>query len=179
MIYPPLNCLEVSGQLVLDRFLMSTSINNFEHSIVPLAEPVFANIEHSRIVGFEGNQNLVSQIEQQYERVGSMTGGDPFAVNSWHTGMYPKTFYSSDPNQNIQRWGDLAFASPRYTHFHTCGTAPGNIASATFDATITFDDEVFWNKGRLAFLDRPDLQALLKEYPSAPNAYDMRWDIGL
>ena len=75
--------------------------------------------------------------------------------------------------------GDLTFASPRYTHFHTCGVSPGNIASATFDATITFDDQIFWEAGRLAYLDSAPMQALLAEYPHAPDAYEMRWDIGL
>ena len=179
VIYPPLNCVEISGQLMLDRFLMSTSINSFENSVVPLKQPVIAHIERSRIVEFEGEPGLVKQVKQQYQRVGEWTGGDPFAVNSWHAGMYPKTFYSDDPHENIQRWGDLAFASPRYLHFHTCGTAPGNIATATFDASITFDDEVFWDNGRLVFLDRPDIQALLSQYPDTIDAYEMRWDIGL
>lgn len=179
VIYPPLNCAGLSGRLVLDRFLMSTSINSFENSIVPLERPLIAHIEDNRIVGFEGDSKTVAQVEQQYQRVGERTGGDPFAVNSWHSGIYPKTFYADDPGQNVQRWGDLAFASPRYTHFHTCGHSPGNIATATFDTTITFDDETFWDNGQLVFLQRPELQALLNDYPDAADAYEMRWDIGL
>jgi hypothetical protein len=179
VIYPPLKCVGVNGRLVLDRFLLSTSINSFANSVLPLEQPVVAHIENSRITGFEGNSALTERVEQQYRRVGDLTGGDPFALNSWHSGIYPKTFYSADPYTNIQRWGDVAFASPRYTHFHTCGTAPGNIATATFDTTITFDDEIFWDQGRLAFLDRPELQALLQDYPETPDAYGMRWDIGL
>lgn len=179
VIYPPLSCVDVSGRLALDRFLLSTSISRFENSVMPLPQPVLANIENSLITGFDGDAPTVARIERQYRRVGALSGGDPFAVNSWHTGMYPKTFYSADPQADVQRWGDLAFASPRYTHFHTCGAAPGNIASATFDATIAFDDEIFWENGRLVFLDRPEQQALLKEYPGAENAYEMRWDIGI
>ena len=179
MIYPPLNCLNVCGQLVLERFLMSTSIYRFENSVMTLAQPLIAHLDNSRIVRFQGDAQLMKQVEQHYQRIGALSTGDAFAIHSWHTGIYPKTFYVADPYANLQRWGDLAFASPRYTHFHTCGSAPGHIASATFDATIAFDDELFWDQGRFVFLDRPEIQALLDDYPDAVNAYEMRWDIGL
>lgn len=178
-IFPPINCSNLSGRMVLDRFLMSTTIKSFENSILPLRTPVIARIENSRIVGFDGDSDTVRKVEAQYRRVGALDGGDPLAVNSWHAGIYPKTFYSADPKANIQRWGDLAFASPRYLHFHTCGIAPGNIATATFDATIRFDDEIFWDAGKLVFLDRPELKALLDQYSGTADNYQMRWDIGI
>jgi len=79
----------------------------------------------------------------------------------------------------VQRWSDLAFGSPRYTHFHTCGNNPGNIATAMFDATISFDDQLFWEAGQFVFLDQPEQQALLEHYPEYPDAFRMRWDIGI
>ena len=179
VIFPPLRCAGLRGELVLRRYLMSTSINTFEQSVVPLEQPVVAAIEDSRILGFEGDAETVARVESQYRRIGALTGGDPRAVNSWHAGIYPKTFYSAEPEADVQRWGDLAFASPRYTHFHTCGTSPGNIATATFDTTIAFDDEVYWDVGRFAFLDRPEMQALLDEFDGPFDNYEMRWDVGI
>ena len=179
VIYPPLTCKNVNGQLVFDRFLMSTSVNNFENSVLPLPEHVTATIEDSRIVEFNGATKVVEQVREQYRRVGTFSGGDAFALNSWHTGIYPHTFYQVSASRDIQRWAELTFASPRYTHFHTCGVSPGNIATATFDATISFDDEVFWRAGKPVFLERADMQKLLRDYPESSGAFDMCWDIGL
>ncbi len=141
--------------------------------------PVIAQIEQSRIVDFEGDANTVASVKTQYHRVGELAGGDPFVVNSWHTGIYPKTFYSRPIDDDVQRWSDLAFGNPRYTHFHTCGDNPGNIATAMFDATISFDNQVFWEAGRFVFLDQPEQQELLAQYPDHPDAFRMRWDIGI
>ena len=179
VIYPPLNCLNLNGVLVFDRFLMTTSVNSFKNSILLLDEPVIGVIENNRIVDFEGPAALLDKVRDQYERVGVLSGGDALAVHSWHAGIYPKTFYSGNVYDDVQLWGDIAFASPRYTHFHTCGTAPGNIASATFDTTISFDGVKFWDAGRLAFLDTPAMQTLLAQYPRVPDAFEMRLDIGL
>ena len=179
LIYPPLLCTELNGQLVLDRYLTSTSINNIENGILKLEQPATAHIEESRITDFKGEAKTVASIEAQYQRVGELTGGDPFVVNSWHTGIYPKTFYSRPIDDDVQRWSDLAFGNPRYTHFHTCGDNPGNIATAMFDATISFDDQLFWEAGRFVFLDQPEQQELLAQYPDHPDAFSMRWDIGI
>ena len=179
LIYPPLQCTELNGQLVLDRYLASTSINDIDNNHLKLERPVIARIEQSRIVDFEGDANTVASVKTQYHRVGELAGGDPFVVNSWHTGIYPKTFYSRPIDDDVQRWSDLAFGNARYTHFHTCGDNPGNIATAMFDATISFDDQVFWEAGRFVFLDQPEQQELLAQYPDHPDAFSMRWDIGI
>ena len=179
VIYPPLNCLKLNGALAFDRFLMTTSVNSFDNSVLLLDEPVVGFIEDNRLVDFAGPMALVDKVRDQYRRVGALSGGDAMAVHSWHAGIYPKTFYKGNVYDDVQLWGDLTFASPRYTHFHTCGVAPGNIASATFDATIAFDGVKFWDAGRLAFLDTPGMQSLLSQYPHCSDAFEMRWDIGL
>ena len=48
-----------------------------------------------------------------------------------------------------------------------------------FDATISFDDQLFWEAGQFVFLDQPEQQALLEHYPEYPDAFRMRWDIGI
>ena len=74
----------------------------------------------------------------------------------------------------------VVFASPCYTHFHTCGdTAPGEVAWTFIDATITIGGETCWQDGRFVFLDRPDIRALLADYPGAEDAFEMRRDIGV
>ncbi len=179
VIYPPLNCYNLTGTLVLERFLMSTSVHDYESSVLLLDEPVKLHIDNSVIVGFSGARDLVGQVEAHYHRVAEHFGGDPMAVHSWHTGIYPATYHSGHWQHHTASWGEITFASPRYTHFHTCGDDPGNIATATFDATIEFDDELMWEAGVPVFLDRPEMKALLHERDLGDEVYALRRDIGL
>ena len=66
-----------------------------------------------------------------------------------------------------------------YTHFHTCGVDPGNVATATFDATIRFDGATLWETGRPVFLERPEMQALLRKHRVSGSVFTFRRDIGL
>ncbi len=179
MIFPPLSCAHMSGRLALGRWLISTTVNAYEECLFEIGGDVFAILGNGRIVGFEGNASEVARIEAHFHKVASLVGGDPFACNSWHTGIYPKTYYPGDATQAVEHWADITYGSPRYTHFHACGSDPGDICLSLFDATISFDDEVLWDAGRFAFLDREDMQALKAGYPGAEEAYDMRWDIGI
>ena len=139
VICPPLRCVNLTGRLVLERFLMSTSVNDYESSVLFLDGPVSLEIEQSRIVGFHGPKALASTVREHYLRVGERFGGDPMTVNSWHSGIYPATFHAGHWRDDVASWAEITFASPRYTHFHTCGVDPGNVATATFDATVRFD----------------------------------------
>ena len=105
VIYPPLNCVNLTGRLVLERFLMTTSVNAFDNSVLILDEPVIALIENNRIVDFEGPRVVVGKVRNQYRRVGALGDGDPHAVHSWHTGIYPKTFHHGDLYADVQLWG--------------------------------------------------------------------------
>lgn len=179
VICPPLRCVNLTGRLVLERFLMSTSVNDYESSVLLLDEPVSLEIERSRIVGFHGPKVLANTVRDHYLRVGERFGGDPMTVNSWHSGIYPATFHSGSWREDVASWAEIAFASPRYTHFHTCGVDPGNVATATFDATVRFDGVTLWDTGRPAFLERPEMQALLGKHRVSNGAFALCTDIGL
>ncbi len=179
MIFPPLTCAGLSGRLPLGRWLTSTSTTAYDDSLTRIDGPVEAIIDNGRISSFEGDSDLVGRIDRHFHTVAARSGGDPYCCNSWHTGIYPRTYYRGDPLANIEKWGDLAYGSPRYTHFHLCGDGPGDICISVFDATISFDGTAFWDNGRFVFLDRPDIRALLDRYPGSRNAFDMRWDIGI
>jgi hypothetical protein len=169
----------LEGRLVLEKFLMSTSVNEYAGSVLILDEPVSLEIEDSRIVEFCGSPTASNRVRDHYQRVAEHFGGDPFAMHSWHTGIYPATFHAGSWRDDVKSWGELAFASPRYTHFHTCGVDPGNVATATFDATIRFDEMLLWEAGRPVFLDRPEMQALAHQQGVSSDVYAMRGDIGL
>lgn len=179
MIFPPLSCARMTGRVVLGRWLTTTATHDYEDDVLHLDAPVTALIDRGRITGFEGPADLARRVTGHYARVGERFGIDPAVVGSWHAGINPKTFYSGRAEDGLARWGSVAFGSPRYTHFHTCGDDPGEICWSLFDASISFDGTSYWRDGRFVFLDRPEARALLSAYPGAERAFEMRWDIGL
>lgn len=161
MIFPPVNCFEMNGTLVLQHFVTSSSTRAYEDSTLVLTQPIVAHVENSRMVDFDGPAELISRLKAQLERAAALTGGDPYLINSWHTGINPNTFFDGDPYADLERWGTVAYGSPRYTHLHAAGIDPGDVAFHLMDATIAFDDHVVWDSGRFVFLDRPEIQALM------------------
>ena len=179
MIFPPVNFCNLSGQLLLRDFLLSSSTRKYSDSVLILNSPVMAIIENSTIVDFEGDTNEITKVKRQFERAAKITGGDAYALNSWHTGINPYTFFDGDPYADLELWGTVTYGSPRYTHIHAAGNDPGDISIQLFDASISFDDELFWDKGKFVFLDRPEVQALLeREEREMFNSSTIR-DIGL
>ncbi len=161
MIFPPLNCHRVFGNLVLKNFLLSTSTRAYANSVLRINSAINIAIEDSRMVQFEGDAGEVTTVQRQMERAAKITGGDPYALNSWHTGINPGTFFEGDPYDDLEYWGTAAFGSPKFTHFHACGRDPGDVAIHLMDASIAFDDEPLWENGGFAFLDSPQAQGVL------------------
>jgi hypothetical protein len=178
--FRPISCRAASGSVALAHWLMATGTHMYEPYALMLDRPVTVRVEDGRIAGFEGDPEVVAKVRAHYAAVAEEFGIDPDVVHSWHAGIHPKTFYSGPATANIERWGGISFGSPRYLHFHTCGDyAPGEIAWSIFDQTITVDGVPFWQDGRFVFLERDDLQALLRDYPGAEAAFEMRSDIGI
>lgn len=166
MIFPPVTCAAMSGDLVLQKWLTSSSTNVYEDSVFELKEDVIAKISHGTITEFIGPQEEANRVKRHFEHVGKFAGGDPFAINSWHTGINPGTFYSANPIDDPEKWGTVAYGSPRFTHFHGCGNDPGDIAICLLDATISFDDRTLWRDGRFVFLDDPSLASVRQKCAS-------------
>ena len=75
---------------------------------------------------------------------------------------------SSDP----VRWSQTVFASPRFLHFHTCGTGPpGEICWMILDPTITIDGVALWENGRLHPERFASTIKVLRAAPKLANAY--------
>ena len=179
MIFPPINFYQLNGQLVLEHFLTSSSTRAYADSVLMLDSPVTVQIEDSRMVDFEGDGDLIKRLQQQLERAASITGGDAYQLNSWHTGINPYTFFNGDPYQDLERWGTVAYGSPRYTHIHAAGYDPGDISIQLFDASICFDDETLWDNGRFNYLDSDEVRALLSLTEREQLNASVRLDIGL
>lgn len=179
MIYPPVNFFRLNGRLVLEHFLLSSSTRTYAESELRLDSPVSAVIEDARMVDFEGDAALIAKIRDQLERAAALTGGDAYRLNSWHTGINPYTFYDADPQLDLERWGTVAYGSPRYTHIHAAGKDPGDVSFQLFDASIRFDGRPFWDGGRFLFLDDAEVQSLFDAaHHQAPDS-STRLSIGI
>ena len=163
--YKPISALSMTGEVVISKWLTPTGYHVYDPDHLILDEPVTATVEKGNIIKFDGDAGLVERITKHYDNVATTLNIDPYVVHSWHAGINPKTFYEQTPTDNLSRWGNLTFSSPRRVHFHTCGAyAPGEIAWNIFDATIYFDDELYWEDGKFVFLEREDIQSLLIKY---------------
>ena len=179
MIFPPLHFHHLEGQLVLEHFLLSSSTRAYDNSVLPLPTPIRVNIEDSRMIAFDGDRELIVQLRNQLERAASITGGDPYRLNSWHTGINPHTFFHGDPHEDLERWGTVAYGSPRYTHIHAAGNDPGDVSIQLFDASISFDDDTIWDNGRFVYLDSDEIRALLNDSERELLNSSIRLDIGI
>ena len=179
MIFPPIHFYRLSGRLVLEHFLLSSSTRAYDDSVLMLDSPVTLDIEDSRIVDIAGDPALVERLRRQLERAAAITGGDAYRLNSWHTGINPWTFFDGDPYRDLERWGTVAYGSPRYTHIHAAGNDPGDIAMQLFDASIHFDDDALWENGRFSYLDSDEVRMMLTAAEHEQLNASLPLDIGI
>lgn len=178
--FRPVSCADMSGRVAVAHWLMGTGTHAYEPFALMLDAPVLAEVDQGRIRGFTGRQDLADAVDAHYRRVGGLFDLDRDVVHSWHAGINPQSYYSRPAVDDLERWGGVAFANPRYLHFHTCGDyAPGEIAWSLFDASVWIDDEMFWRGGRLVWLDSPEIRDLAARYPGGDALYRMREDIGI
>lgn len=180
-VFKPVPAQGFSGKVALSRWLVGSGAHYYEPYEARLDGTVFALLEAGQIVGYEGAPDLVRMVSLHHERVGRMFGIDPALVHSWHAGIHPKTFYPLPADHNLARWAALAFGSPRYLHFHVCGTEPpGEVSWTVIDATVTLDGKPAWDKGRLAIADTADAKAILERYPEGAAMFaEPMMDIGI
>ncbi len=176
----PLAGGSMNGRVALSRWITSTDTHLHDPDLVRFEGTVFANVAEGRITGFDGPPEAVRAIQGYYDMVSRDLNLDPAIVHSWHAGIHPKTYYNRPAADHPSRWGSVAYASPRHVHFHTCGDyAPGEIAWTVIDPTITYNGEVLWDGGRFTFLERPDVKAIIADYPGWDKAYEVRQDLGI
>ncbi len=72
-------------------------------------------------------------------------------------------FFDGDPYADLEHWGTVTYGSPRYTHIHASGHDPGDICIQLFDASISFDEGLFWDNGKFVFLDWAEVQSLFDD----------------
>nr|WP_319563594.1 hypothetical protein [uncultured Rhodoferax sp.] len=179
MVVPPISAQTLNGTLALSLALLSTATHNYPDPILPLNGPLLLSIEQGRISGFGGETAQALRAQQHFDRVAKDVNGDPRCVNSWHTGFNPGTWFAGQAKDDLLRWGNVIFGSPRYTHFHMVGSDPGDICGSLFDATISFDCEVLWRDGQLVFLHTEEGQALATEHGVSLESIEASPSIGI
>ena len=178
-IFPPVSCANMSGKLVLKDFITSSSTIIYDDSVYLLNSPVTAIIENGRIVGFEGDKDECQDLEDHFIRVSEIVGGEAMAINSWHTGIIPATWYKGRAQDDLEKWGSVSFASPRITHFHACGNDPGQIGINLFDASISIDDELLWKDGNYLLPNSDDCADIFTRFPDWQQSFKHNGDIGI
>lgn len=178
--FKPISCKSITGKVVLSNWITSSGLHQYAPDALVLDSAVTVKVDQGRMVGFEGDLAEVKKFKAHYEKVASRFDIDPWIVHSWHGGINPQTFYDEAPADNLWRWNTLTFHSPRRVHIHTCGDyAPAEISWSIFDATISFDGQVYWDKGEFVFLQREDIKEIINKYPGGESLFNMRTDLGV
>ncbi len=176
----PIPCESMTGTLVT-QWLPPVVTRRYEPFGVGFESSVSIAVKAGRITGFDGEERAAAGARSHYERLAKMFSlTDPYTIFSWHGGANPQILYPRPAADDIERWNGVVHSHPRYTHFHSCGdTPPGEIAIAAIDPTIEFDGTLYWDNGRLVFLERADVREMLSEYPGFEDAFEMSRSFGL
>ena len=178
--FKPVPCNTMSGKIALAHWLIPGGKASYEPAFLPIRKPVMAHVAKGRLERLEGDEDDVAPVQAHREMVAAKFGIDRDFVHSWHVGLNPHTFYAGRADDDLERWGAVSFASPRYLHFHTCGDyAPGEIAWSVFDPTVRVDGIEFWKEGVFVWLEREDNAKLIAQYPGAECLFTMRRDVGV
>ena len=177
--FKPVPCNTANGSVVLSRWLMPGGAAKVNPATVAFDGRVTVEVSDGILGEIHGPDESVRAVAGHYDRVASELNIRRDRVHSWHAGINPHTFYDRPVDDDLERWGAVSFASPRYLHFHTCGdTPPGEIAWSVFEPTVWIDDEVYWRGGDFVWLQREDNRSLVSEYPGAQCLLGRSADIG-
>jgi len=162
--FKPISCNNAKGTVALSRWLMPGSAPKVTPFQVDFDGVILADIHDGTIKQLSGNAGSVRQINAHYDLMVTLLGANRNRVHSWHAGLNPHTAFDGCLVDELERWEGLAFASPRYLHLHTCGdTAPAEITWSVFNPTVTIDGEIYWQNGQLAWYQREDNEALIRQ----------------
>jgi hypothetical protein len=146
----PVSAQGFSGEVVLAEYLTPTGSRVYYPPWLALPEPVIAEVENGRIVGFRGAPAIVERVEAHYAAVAERFGILADAVHSWHAGIHDGCTFEGQPATDPDLWSNSVFGSPGYLHFHTCGDyPPGEICWMVAAPTIIADGRAIWREGTL------------------------------
>lgn len=158
-VFRPIDNNDTTGKLAL-RWFNNSGIHfeNPPSHFVP--ETVLATVENGKFVDFEGSAEAVEDVTSFLKSLGDRWDKEPFMINGWHAGINSMSIPVVNMTDDMGEWVFLSHAHPRVVHFHAVGEiAPGEMSIFNLDPTITINDEVLWDKGRLVFAEREEVAA--------------------
>lgn len=177
--HTPIPSPKASGRIAL-RWLVTSATHDLGTEGIALESPVLATVKDGAIADWEGEAQVAERARSFLAELGRRYGKEPFIVNSWHAGTNPQACVAFSAKRSLEQWMLLAHANPRVLHFHLVGRQiPGEISATVLDATVRYDGEVLWEKGRLRVFAGVDYRALAQRWPGATHAFEPNDDIGV
>jgi hypothetical protein len=176
--HQPVPSPRASGRIAL-RWLVTSATHDLGTEGITLESPVLATVEEGVITKWEGDAQAVEHAKSFLAELGRRYGKEPFIVNSWHAGTNPQACVAFGPEQSLEQWMLLAHGNPRVLHFHLVGKQiPGEISATVLDATVRYDGEALWEKGRLRVFEGAEYRALAERWPGGARAFVANDEIG-
>ena len=72
---------------MVSGFLTSSSTHAYDESVLIIESPVTAHANDSAITALEGDKETVRRIDRHLQHAALLSGGEPYALHSWHTGI--------------------------------------------------------------------------------------------
>lgn len=178
-IFKPLPTDTANGTLML-RWLGTSGIHFIAPESLSLEEAVRATVVNGRITALDGEPRAVATARSFLQEAGERYGKDGFLLNGWHAGTNAQVQPEHRISSGVERWLFIGHQNPRIVHFHIVGTeAPGEYSAACLDPTITFDDEVMWEDGRLVFAEKDEVQRAIAAHGDPSLALAWLSEVGV
>lgn len=176
--HQPIASPHANGKIAF-RWFVTSGTHDLGTEGITVDAPIIGHVANGRITRFDGPAASVDQARTFLEGLGKRYDKDPYLVNSWHAGTNPQAVVAFGAAQSLEQWMLLAHANPRVLHFHLVGEKiPGEISATVIDATVTYDDEVLWDRGRITAYDHDDYRAIAHKW-NAGRAFDQSNRIGV
>jgi hypothetical protein len=174
----PTSAAAASGRLAI-RWLVSSQNHDVGEGLY-LDDFIVGKVKNGRFTGFDGPSAEVSRAVNYLTGIGRRYGRDPYIVNSWHGGINPQAFSPRRDVEDLSYWQMLVHNNPRSLHFHVVGDeVPGELSIPVIDSRVVVDDEVYWDNGRFALLERPAARETAARLDPRGNAFHLNRAIGI
>lgn len=178
--FKPVPCNTANGVVAISRWLLPGAAAKVEPPTLSFDGVIKIEVENGNMTAMRGPETSTRKVNTYYDFVAGELGVNRNRVHSWHAGINPFTEFLIDVDNNLENWGAISFASPRYLHFHTCGDLPpGELAWSIFNPTVTIDGERFWHDGQFIWLQREDNRTLLANTEGGSKLLQTSCDIGV
>ena len=178
--FKPVPCNTACGVVAISRWLLPGAAAKVDPATLSFDDVVNIEVRNGAMVAMSGPDRSMDKINRYYDFVANELSVNRNRVHSWHAGINPFTEFLDDVDNNLEKWGAISFASPRYLHFHTCGDVPpGELAWSIFNPSVTIDGERFWHNGQFSWLQREDNRALLADTEGGLSLLQSSCDIGV